>query len=259
MAPVPLYDSLAVDYDRFVDWHGRLAHELPFFLSLFARAGVRRVLDSACGTGHHALALARHGYDVVGTDLSAAMVERARENAARAGVEVPFVQASLGNLAGIEFLVEGKFDAALCLGNSLPHLLSYDAVSAALADFAAVLRPGGLLVVQNRNFDKVWAERQRFMPPQSQRDADDEWIFVRFYDFGETEVVFNMVRLRRSPEGWAQDVDATRLRPLFADDLALGLHEAGFEPVDLYGGYDRSAFDPDQSGDLLAVAYLARS
>jgi glycine/sarcosine N-methyltransferase len=258
MAQVPLYDNLAVDYDRFVNWEARLAHELPFFLTLFDQAGVQRVLDAACGTGHHAIALARHGYDVVGADLSPAMVELARENAAAAGVTVRFVQAGLGELSGIEPGAKGNFDAVLCLGNSLPHLLSRDAVTATLADFAAVLRPGGLLVVQNRNFDKIWAEKQRFMPPQAHRDGSGEWIFVRFYDFEEMEVVFNMVRLRRTPEGWAQDVDATRLRPIFRDEMALGLREAGFDRVELYGGYDRSAFDPQMSGDLLAVAQLAR-
>ena len=255
MPSVPLYDALADDYDRFVNWDARLTHELPTLSSLFEQAGARRVLDSACGTGHHAITLARLGYEVTGADLSAAMVDRARLNAAAAGVSVRFVQAGLGELAGLE---DGKFDAVLCLGNSLPHLLSRDAITSALADFAAVLRPGGLLVIQNRNFDKVWAEKQRFMPPQAYRDAGGEWIFVRFYDFEETEVVFNMVRLRRLPEGWAQDVDATRLRPIFGDELALGLRDAGFDPVELYGGYDRNPFDPDTSGDLLAVAYHAQ-
>ena len=185
------------------------------------------------------------------------MIELARENAAAAGVDVTFFQAGLGDLTQIESCTGGSFDAVLCLGNSLPHLLSRDAVTEALADFAAVLRPGGVVVVQNRNFDRVWAEKQRFMPPQSHSGGDGEWIFVRFYDFEESEVVFNMVRLRRTPQGWAQDVDATRLRPIFRDEMVLELREAGFDEIDLYGGYDRSAFDPDTSGDLLVVARLA--
>jgi SAM-dependent methyltransferase len=255
MTRVPLYDALAVDYDRFVNWQARLAHELPFLVPLFEAAGVHRVLDSACGTGHHAIALGRRGYDVAGADLSAAMVERAQENAAVAGVDAAFVRAGLGELAG-SGLQRGSFDALLCLGNSLPHLLSREAVAAALADFAAMLRPGGILVVQNRNFDRVWEEQQRFMPPQAHRDDEGEWIFVRFYDFDGATVVFNMVRLRRDGEGWAQDVEATRLRPIFAGELRLGLEAAGFCDVSLYGGYDGAAFS-DESGDLLAVARRA--
>jgi SAM-dependent methyltransferase len=284
VSQVPLYDALAVDYDRFVNWEGRLSHELPFFASLFERHGVRRVLDAACGTGHHAIALARQGYQVVGTDLSAPMIARAGDNASAHGVEVknpghgPGVlprkkpvgaaapkppQAVEEWLFPVTFAVAGlggyaalgqTHDAAICLGNSLPHLLSEPAVEGALADFAAVLRPGGLLVIQNRNFDRVWTERERFMSPQSFRDAEGEWIFVRFYDFHEASLTFNMLRLQRTTEGWSQDVESTELRPIFAQDLASALATAGFEPVTLYGGYDGSPFDPVDSGDLIAVA-----
>lgn len=89
----------------------------------------------------------------------------------------------------------------LCLGNSLPHLLTPAAVADALADFAAVLSPGGLLVMQNRNFDQVWAARERFIGPQAHRDGEEEWLFVRFYDFHEETLTFNMVRLHRSEAG----------------------------------------------------------
>lgn len=253
MSQVPLYDALAVDYDRFVEWEGRLSHELPFLTDLLEAHRVQRVLDAACGTGQHAIALARRGYQVVGADLSAAMVERAKENAANQGAEVTFVEAGLGALAALGM----TFEAALCLGNSLPHLLSESAVAEALTDFSRVLRPGGLLVIQNRNFDRVWAERERFMPPQSTRDAEGEWLFLRFYDFREETVTFNMLRLRRTDDGWVQDVESTELRPIFGHDLVQALAAAGFYQITLYGSYDGSPFEPAASGDLIAVARRA--
>jgi glycine/sarcosine N-methyltransferase len=246
---VPLYDALAADYDRFVNWEARLAHELPFFDGLFEAEGIHRVLDAACGTGHHAIALARRGYQVVGADLSEAMVDQARENAAAAGVDVTFAVAGLGDLRSLG----ATFDAAICLGNSLPHLLTEQSLAGALDDFAAVLRLGGLLVIQNRNFDRVWAERERFMAPQTYRDGQQEWVFVRFYDFHPETVTFNMVRLKRQAEGWTQDVESTELRALFWREMATLLAEAGFE-VGFYGDYKGSAFDEAQSGDLIAVA-----
>jgi len=247
---VALYDAVAADYDRFVNWEGRLSYELPFFESLFEARGVHSVLDAACGTGHHTIALARRGYQAVGTDLSTAMIEQARQNAAAQGVDATFAVAGLGELASL-----GRtFDAVLCLGNSLPHLLSASAVAQSLADFATTLRPGGLLVIQNRNFDRVWAERERFMPPQSQRQGEEEWLFLRFYDFHPETVTFNMIRLHRAGEGWAQDVQSTELRPIFHDDLVAALAATGFRDLCFYGSYDRSAFEPNRSGDLIAVA-----
>jgi SAM-dependent methyltransferase len=241
---------LASDYDRFVNWEGRLAHELPFLERLFADHGVARVLDAACGTGHHAIALAKRGYPAVGADLSAAMIEQARRNAAAADVEVRFAVAGFGGLATIG----ETFDAVLCLGNSLPHLLTEKALAEALSDFATVLHPGGLVVIQNRNFDRVWRQRERFMGPQSCRDGEREWVFIRFYDFHETTITFNMIRLQRSGETWTQDVESTELRPIFRDELAAALRRAGFFQAAFHGGYDGSPFDPAHSNDLIAVA-----
>jgi glycine/sarcosine N-methyltransferase len=254
VSQVPLYDALAADYDRFVNWEGRLAHELPFFDRLFAGRDHLDVLDAACGTGHHAIALAGKGHQVVGTDLSVAMVEQARENAAAAGADVTFAMVGFGSLATL-----GKvFDAVLCLGNSLPHLLTGSAVDMALNDFATVLRPGGLLVIQNRNFDQVCNDRERFMGPQSHQAGDDEWVFVRFYDFDGDMITFNMIRLRRTHNGWAQDVESTGLRPIFRDDLLSRLAASGFGEAVCYGDYGGSAFDAGESGDLIVVAQRAR-
>lgn len=246
---LPLYDSLAADYDRFVDWPARLAHELPFLEQLFHEHGVRRVLDAACGTGQHALALARRGYQAAGADASAAMIARAGALASEAGLEVPSVEARLGALAPV---FAGPFDAVLCLGNSLPHLTVPGAVQAALADFAQLVRPGGLVVIQNRNYDRVWAARERFMPLQTHREGEREWLFFRFMDFHEATLTFNVVTLARAEGEWRYRVGSTELRPIFQADLAGWLRAAGFR-ARLYGGYDGSPFDPEASGDLIAV------
>jgi len=246
-----LYDILAADYDRFVDWPARLAFELPFLERLFQAHGVRRVLDAACGTGHHALALARRGYQAAGADPSAPMIGRARALAAAEGPEVPFAVAEFGELA---WALPGPHDAVLCLGNSLPHLLSPEAVQQALADFASALRPGGLVVIQNRNYDRVWPERERFMPLQTHREGDREWLFFRFMDFHEATLTFHVVTLTGSGSTWSYQVGSTELRPIFQADLAGWLAAAGFRDVQFYGSYEGEPFDPRASGDLIAVA-----
>ena len=216
---------------------------------------MRRVLDSACGTGQHALALARRGYEAAGADLSPRMIEQARARAGEAGLAVPFVVAGLGELRAA---FSESFDAVLCLGNSLPHLLTPAAVQAALRDFAAVLRPGGIAVIQNRNYDRVWGERERFMPLQQRREEGAEWLFFRFMDFHEATLTFNVVTLQRQrqDEAWTYRVGSTELQPLFQRELAAWLPAAGFG-AQFYGSYSSAPFDAELSGDLIVVAERA--
>ncbi len=259
MDEISAYDSFSEDYDRFVNWPNRLRFELPFLTAQLAYAphadgALPRVLDAACGTGQHALTLAGIGYPVAGADLSPGMIERARANALERDLNLRFAVAGFGELAA-EFGVE-SFEALLCLGNSLPHVLDEDALAQALADFAAVLRPGGVLIVQNRNFDQVLAQGMRWMGPEAVREGDTDWLFVRFYDFRLDGLIdFNILRLKREGDGaWQQALTQTRLRPLIQDELDTALTVAGFENVQLYGGLDGSEFDPAASGNLVVAA-----
>ena len=155
------------------------------------------------------------------------------------------------------------FDALLCLGNSLPHLLTPVDLAIALLDFAACLRPGGLLLIQNRNFDAVLLRGERWQEPQAHREGATEWLFLRFYDFEpDGTLTFNLVTLRREAcpehsEGageWRQQVRATRLWPQRRDDLVAALAAAGFGDIACWGDMQGAPFDPDRSPNLVLTA-----
>ena len=256
MSEVPLWDTFSADYDRFVDWEGRLAREMPLLEGILRGSGAQRVLDVACGTGHHAIALQERGFEVVGTDVSAGMVAEARRYARDRDAAVTFVRAGLGELRGA---VKGPFDAVLCLGNSLPSMLSEEALHHALADISAVLAPDGALFVQNLNYDRVWPRRERFMPLQTHRRGEEEWIFLRFVDYHQETLTFNMVVLHSNGGKWDYFADATDLRPIFSEDLKRLLQQTGFVDVHLYGDYDQNPYRPDSSGDLIVVARKKQS
>jgi len=255
-----MYDAFSSDYDRFVNWDARLAAELPFLeaqLKLLSPTGKRkdiRILDAACGTGMHALALAQRGYDTAGADLSAGMIAQARQNAASAGLPVRFEAVGFGKLA--QAFGEDSFDALLCLGNSLPHVLDSADLSATLHDFHACLRRGGMVILQNRNFDFVLVRKERWMEPQAYSQGDAQWIFLRFYDFEPDGLInFNIVTLKRNGANpWSQQVTSTRLRPWRQDEMLQALSEAGFEKLVCYGSMAGEPFDPQTSGNLVITA-----
>jgi len=137
------FDGHADRYDDEVFTRGT-ADEVAF---LRERLGPppRTVLDLGCGTGRHAVGLARAGYRVTGLDLSPGMLARARARAEAAGVEVEWVEGDAR-----AFARPGAFDAAVCLCEGAMGLFDERAERredrALLAGLFASLRPGGLLI-----------------------------------------------------------------------------------------------------------------
>jgi glycine/sarcosine N-methyltransferase len=252
----PMYDAISNNYDRFINWPARLAGEMPFLEQQIQKAAGPscRVLDAACGTGMHTVALAQLGYRMSGADMSRGMIERARTNASTAGISVHFETAGFEHLA--ETFGQQVFDALLCLGNSLPHILDAPALAATLADFRLCLRPGGLFLLQNRNFDAVLTRRDRWMEPQAYSHNDSEWLFLRFYDFDADGLLsFHMVTLhRQGTAAWTQQVTTTRLYPLRQSELVRTLHEAGFTDITSYGSMSGDPFNLASSGNLVITA-----
>lgn len=256
--PSVFYDNFSSDYDRFVNWPSRLELELPFLEKQLKAANARRILDAACGTGMHAIALAKLGFEVAGADLSEKMIARAEVNAKATDVSVQFKAVGFGRLSAA--FGSQSLDALLCLGNSLPHLLSAKDLQNALVDFSSCLKPGGLLILQNRNFDAVMKNRQRWMEPQSTRGGNDEWLFLRFYDFEPDGLInFNILTLKRQGEqGWQQSILSTPLRPILSGELQSGLEKAGFTGITLFGDLAGSPFNADSSGNLVIMAEILR-
>jgi SAM-dependent methyltransferase len=114
-----------------------------------------RVLDCACGTGTLAVGLALRGCDVVATDAGAAMVQRTALLAAEYRARVDASVCTWAQLPGRGW--DGSFDVVFCVGNSLPHAVGRDGRRTALRAMAAMLRPGGLLVVTSRTWEQVRA------------------------------------------------------------------------------------------------------
>ena len=257
-----MYNEFSQDYDRFVNWHNRLSFELPFLLKQLEGVTPQPgaplcVLDAACGTGQHVIALAKKGLDVTGADLSSEMIAVARTNSRAAGLALRFEPVGFGSLA--QTFGGGSFNALLCLGNSLPHLLTPADLAQALRDFANCLTPGGLLIIQNRNFDAVLASRSRWMEPETHVEANREWVFQRFYDF-ETDglIRFNIVTLtRQAGSDWQASLTATHLRPQTHHELTAALATAGFTNIQAYGSLSGDEFIPASSGNLVLTASKA--
>lgn len=152
------YDQLASVYDwltpdELLDPAGAVAAYEAVVSALPKGA---RVLDCACGPGRLAVGLAAGGYEVVASDASPAMVARTRALATEHGVAV---DASVCTWENLHTRGDGRFDAVLCVGNSLPHAEGRPGRRAALAEMAAVLAPDGVVAISSRNWERLRRQR----------------------------------------------------------------------------------------------------
>ena len=246
------YDRLAVFFDVMTDWKARLGYEMPFLQAQLAPAG-KRVLDAACGTGWHSIALAQAGYVVTGADISPAMIAGAQANARNQGAKVAFKTAAFQDLAAT---AGTGFDAVICLGNSLVHVLGEDDLRRSLKAMSACLRRGGLLILHNLNYDKRMVQKPRWFQTSSGFMDGQETLVWRFADYAEDMVTFNIAVFQKgSDEQWAVQVQSTPQRPWQSGDLISFLGEAGFADIVLYGNLAGEPYTASAAGDLVIVAH----
>jgi SAM-dependent methyltransferase len=155
------YETFAADYDWLFDddaLASGLAIGHPATARLLERTPPgRAVLDAASGTGASAAALARRGYQVRATDGSDAMVAMAATRFRGEGLDISLSRCLWADLPAV---VGERFDVVFCLGNSLVHTASREAMIEALTGLRQMARPGGHVVVDSRNWEKLHAERR---------------------------------------------------------------------------------------------------
>jgi glycine/sarcosine N-methyltransferase len=241
------YDTLAPDYDAMTGFEGRFAREEPFFRSLVEKFSVNTALDAGCGSGFHSLLLAQLGVKVTAVDVSAEMLHRLRKHALELDVQITTLQCRFQE---IRESVPERQDAILCLGNSLAHILRTDGLGAAFRSFAGVLRPGGIVVLQLLNFERILARRDRI---QSVKESGGK-TYVRLYDYDKRGIVFNIVTLERSQGGTKQRVASVRIRPWLRSEILTALKGAGFAGWKSFGGISMERFASGISKDLVVTA-----
>ncbi len=253
------YEQIARFYDA---ENAKLVEDLPAYALLADRFG-GPVLEAGCGTGRVALYLAQQGIRVVGIDVSAAMLRRARQHADEQGLGAPLVtwhKADVRTLA-----LDERFGLCTLAYNTFAHLLTQDDQIAALERIAVHVRPGGGVALDLRNlivdvlagdspgldFERVFTDpatghtiMQRSLTSldRASQIVDVTWVYDEIMPDGTVK----------------RTLIPARYRYTFGPELGLLLRLAGFSAVELYGDYDFNPYEED-SPRLLAVAVRDRT
>jgi len=122
--------SETTPWERFFDAHAPIyddnvftkntVREVDFLIEELLVPAGGAILDVGCGTGRHAVELAKRGYAVTGLDLSSNMLSRAADRAKAEDVRVEWVRAN-----ATRFTFPGRYDAAICLCEGAFGLLGH--------------------------------------------------------------------------------------------------------------------------------------
>jgi SAM-dependent methyltransferase len=231
------YDGLAADYHLvYENWDAAIRRQgeaLDRLIRTLHKNPVD-VLDCSCGIGTQAIGLARLGYRVKGTDISERSLERARVEAARMGVDVTFDVCDFRDLNP----VQGLFDVVMSGDNAIPHLLTDEDLSRVFRAMRSKLRPGGLLVISVRDYDRELLDRPVTATPQI-HPGPPRRVLVRLHDWDSSDSPMYTVHffvLTEDPTGWTVTQHSGRYRAVGRATITRVVRDAGLTQVTWYTG-----------------------
>jgi len=222
------YEGFAPVYDA---WAADMTEDVDFYVDL-ARDAAGPVVELAAGTGRISIPIVeRTGKQVIGIDLSPAMLARAREKAEAAGVELELHEADMRDLD----LVDAT-DLVICPARALLHLPTWADRRSVFERVARALRPGGRFAWNAFVFDHRYAV-----------EADGEWHdqplrHLTTYAPGDNRVDITLENGPNLSLWWVTRSEWEGL-----------LDVSALETEALYGWFDRRPFD-DSSREFVWIA-----
>jgi SAM-dependent methyltransferase len=246
------YDVSVSDWPGEIDFYWELAAE--------ARSKSGRVLELGCGTGRVAIRLAQDGAEVVGLDLSGAMLAVAREKS----VGIDSLRWVEGDMRAFE--LDETFHLVVIPGHGFQNLLTAEDQRACLESVWRHLAPGGLLIVHldHQNVDwlgdlardrgGLFEAGEQFLYPGTERQIRTQraWSYERSTQTAVVETVWEEVR----PDGCVVDrweTGPVRLHCVFRFEMEHLLGRTGFAIEEVYGDFFQGELE-DESSEMIWVA-----
>jgi len=187
-----LFENYAEGYDREAFTQGTLG-EVDFIEAEAGGDRRKKILDVGCGTGRHAVELAKRGYEVTGLDLSETQLGKARAKAAEAGVKVKFIRADARN-----FRLGRKFDLAIMICEGAFPLMETDEMNfQILKNITLALKPDGKLILTTLSaLFPLFHSVKDFLNAAGQKSKENSFDLITFRDHSRLEIADDDGRLK---------------------------------------------------------------
>lgn len=237
------YNEVSGIYEKMIDFEKNMMLRIDAYKNIFP--GKLNMLDIGCGVGLDSIALALNGHNVSSLDISPNMIEEARANAKKYGVKI---NAAVGSFDSIPKKFEGKFAAIISVGNTIAHINTKE-LKAALKKMNKILAPGGKIFLHILNYELIIKESKR-INNIANRDGK---IIIRLYDFGRTDIDFNIISFDvDNPKVYK--IVTTKHYPHKKSEIYADLKIAGFSKIKFYKNFAGDKFEIKNSKDLFIEA-----
>ncbi|MCZ2269985.1 MAG: class I SAM-dependent methyltransferase [Ignavibacteriales bacterium] len=238
------YNTASGYYDKMIDFESAL-NKRKNLLSDFVKSGISSVADIGCGTGVDSISLAQTGLCVTAFDPSIEMINSAKENCKKTNAQIQFFNYSAANIPKSFF---NKFDLIVSLGNTIANI-NPDQLEKSFDRIFRMLKTDGRILIQVLNYEKILKEKERIV---NITQKDNEY-FIRFYDYGNNDLTFNILKFN-ADKTFDKELISTKIFPYKSKELKQLLKKTGFNKTQLFGGLDKSLFNPKVSNDLVIYA-----
>lgn len=238
------YNLASEYYDEMISIKSALERKQEVFRKVVT-GKMKAAADLGCGTGIDAIALDGLGLKVTAFDPSDKMIKQAKTNAGLAKANINFNNYSIHN---IPHKFDNQFDLVVSLGNTFANI-TREKFEDSLQKCYEILGMEGVLIIQILNYHKIIREKKRIVNITQGLDQ----YFIRFYDFGENQIVFNILQFHKS-NPLDHKLISTEIIPYSADGFTKALKKTGFRSINYYGNLNLSPFDLNTSNDLIITA-----
>jgi len=236
-------ETLAGIWPDFVNFEKRRQKEIPFLLSQLEEYDNPKVFDSCLGSGATSIGLLLEGVDVVSNETDEDLVKIAKKQAKFLGDKL-----DIRNYDWRELDFKNEFDMVTCLGNSLTYLFRRDEQLRVLRNFRRMLKPGGKLVMDERNYEEF------FLKENAEFRYSGEVVYC-----GKEKVHAHPIHSSLSMVIMEYEHLETREKahlvfyPFKNGEMASIIAEAGFKKIEKFGDYKQD-FDRTQAEFFTYVA-----
>jgi ubiquinone/menaquinone biosynthesis C-methylase UbiE len=242
-----VFELYAHEYDIITSADQRVKSHQKEVDAIIERFAPQSVLDAGCATGLTAMLFAGRGVWAVGLDRSRPMLAEARKKYADLGLPLEF---RYGHFEQLPESLCGRFDAVVCLANSISGVGSLRNLHKAFQNFLAALTPGGVLVLQMLNYASM---KEGTLFPIKATETKGI-VYERFSERRGRTVAIYVTRLDLTQRQPSLEVFRHEFDNFTADEVSAGLKRAQFKNIRRYSNLTLTKRYSRQARDLVITA-----